>query len=518
MTQGLWTRRRFLGALGASVLLPRPLFSESADIAHIAIFHTTDLHGHILPTTDYEGVPDLGGFARCASQIRAWRADVPDSILLDIGDVFQGTDVGLRTRGLVMGRCFDAMGYDAWVVGNHEFDWGPEAFSEFLEKTATPALSANASFLEKSAGFSKIRPTRMLKVGDFQIGVIGLTTPGLDSWFRPSFLGGFQAGDPAAAARAAADELLAEGADVVVLAGHMGTRPQGDDYANRVDAVTRAVPEAAVFLAGHTHRNVPSQEINGVVYSQANYFGIHVGRVDLFLDRNSRKVVRRRAWTTVMDATIRPDPAILSLTANDLEASAKALAAPAGRLTETFEPGRAFGEPGSVERLIASSILTALGRRQVVADAVLHGRFSDAPVAAGEKTVADIWKILPYENYVITGDLSPEQLEAVCNELLASGRRTSLQLLGLRVEVQGERSNRRVAGLFAPDGHRLDPAQRYRIAMNTYDASSAGQRLPVLHRVMDEVKTSIHPVQTREALIEFLSEKPGGVGAGDLVV
>ena len=68
----------------------------------------------------------MGGLARCAAQIRKWRKSNPHSLLVDVGDVYQGTAVGWMTRGRLMIDLFNKLQYDAWVLGNHEFDWGPE--------------------------------------------------------------------------------------------------------------------------------------------------------------------------------------------------------------------------------------------------------------------------------------------------------------------------------------------------------------------------------------------------------
>src|SRR6266571_4183094 len=104
----LWTRRDFLklvgraGLLSAAPALAYAVEELPSDTVCISILHTTDLHGHILPTMDYNGNADLGGFARCATQIRRWRQQNRNSILIDVGDVYQGTDVSLRNRGELM--------------------------------------------------------------------------------------------------------------------------------------------------------------------------------------------------------------------------------------------------------------------------------------------------------------------------------------------------------------------------------------------------------------------------------
>src|SRR6185369_11154113 len=146
-----WRRRDFLKVLGgAGLAVALPSFAHSAagsqsDTVTISILHTTDLHGHILPTIGYDGTPDLGGLARCVTQIRRWHRKNPNTILIDVGDVYQGTDVGLRTKGGLMIDLFNHLKFDAWVVGNHEFDWGIDPFIAAVEQSRMPVLAANMS-------------------------------------------------------------------------------------------------------------------------------------------------------------------------------------------------------------------------------------------------------------------------------------------------------------------------------------------------------------------------------------
>jgi len=520
---------RGAGVAGAALLLPR--WASGADDGggvKVSIFHTTDLHGHIIPTESYEGVGDLGGLARCAAQIRQWREESPNHLLIDVGDVYQGTDVGYRTRGKVMVDCLNALRYDAWVVGNHEFDWGIDPFVESLQRSSMPVLAANASLEGRASGtldpartpFGKVAPFLLKEVAGFRIGVVGVTTPGLPYWFQPAFIKGFEPTDPIEAVRRAVAELTRRKADAIVLAVHMGTRSRGDDFANHVDALTKAFPATAVVLAGHTHKDIPNQRVNGVLYTQANYFGLNAGRVDLVFDPNTRKLIGVQADTKRMDSSVALDPQVMSLAQADLDASAKVLETPAGKLLDPFSVRSAPGKPSDVERLIATSVAASLAKRGVKVDGVLHGLFSDSDVAPGDKTIGDLWKILPYENFIITGDLSPEELAVVMGEIISgSASKNERNLMGFQVRLETGSGKTRLLGISDANGAPLQGGRRYRIAMNTFDASSGGQRMMKLREIMRSpaARATLQPVQTRDALIDYFADRgSAGVGLSDL--
>ncbi len=502
------TRRGFLrllgGAAAGEILHPwaRAAEEPAADLVTVSILHTTDLHGHILPTTDYHGRPDVGGLARCASQINAWRRENPNSLLLDIGDVYQGTEFALADRGRSMIDLFNLLRYDAWLVGNHEFDWGVEPFQRALERSQIPVLAANVWQRESA----KIQPFLLRQIAGFKIAVVGLATPGMPFWFPSPYLGGFEFIDPVEPARQAIAQAKAAGADAIVLAGHMGLKERtgGDDFANRAMALTGEFPEAAVFIAGHTHQDVPARLTNGVLFTQADHFGIHAGRIDLVFDRASRKLLHTSSRTELMDNRIALDPVVLSRTQPQLDRADAVLATPVGELAENLSIHASPGEPSGVERLIAAAITEALANRGVKIDGVFHGLFEDKHVfKKGRKTIGDIWEILPYENCVVTGELLPNELRAVLDEVLQS--RESRSLAGFRLTCEGQGSSRRLTSLSRADGRLLHPTQRLRIAFNTFDAASGGHRFLKLRELIEHAEShrTDHPVQTREALIEY---------------
>jgi 2',3'-cyclic-nucleotide 2'-phosphodiesterase/3'-nucleotidase len=515
-----WSRRDFLklagraGLLSAVPTLTRAAAALNSDTVRVSILHTTDLHGHILPTSDYTGTPDCGGLARCVTQIRRWQQQSPNSILIDVGDVYQGTEVGLRSKGDLMIDVFNYLKYDAWVIGNHEFDWGMQPFQQALQRSAMPVLAANTLLEGKPAGefpdakhpFARIQPFILKQVAGIKLAIIGVTTPGMPFWLRPEFTHGIDFQYPVEPVRRAIAKAKNEGADAIILTGHMGLKPRtgGDDFANTVMALTSEFPEASVFIGGHTHQSIPSRLVNGALFTQADHFGIHVGRVDLFFDRNSKKLLRREASCEPMDHRLGFDPVVMSRARTQLTESDVALSQPIGELAETLRARGRPGAPSDIEKLIGASIMEALLERSVQVDGAMHGVFDEkANLVAGPKTVKDVWNVIPYENYVVTGELAPDEIKAVMEEVYASHERRNL--LGFEVKTEGRGYDRRIISMTLDDGRPLERGKKYVIAFNSFDSRSAGHRFMKLRALLETaaVKCTMHPIQTRDALIDY---------------
>jgi 2',3'-cyclic-nucleotide 2'-phosphodiesterase/3'-nucleotidase len=481
-------------------------------LVRLSILHTTDLHGHILPTSDYEGHPGLGGLARCATQIARWRRENPNSLLIDIGDLYQGTQFALSDQGETMIDLFNLLRYDAWIVGNHEFDWGMEPFLHAVARSRMPVLAANTVLAGKAAGeldepghpCGRIQPFILKEVAGIKIAIIGLTTPGMPFWFLPRLMKGMEFQDPVEAARRAIRQARSLGADAVVLAGHMGLKDRtgGDDFANRAMSLTAEFPEAAVFIAGHTHQAIESRLTNGVILTQADHFGIHIGRVDLLFHRNSKKLLHEEAHTSLMDDRISLDPVVLSRAQAQLDQAALVLAEPIGELAETLSTRAQPGEPSPLASLIAAAVAETLEEQGLPIDGVFHGLFDEHAFRRGRKTIGDIWIVLPYENFLVTAELDPLALKVMMEETFES--RESRSLAGFRFSLAGE-GLRRLTDLRLADGRPLDAARRYRIAMNTFDASSGGHRFMKLCQILarPEARLTFHPIQSRDALIAY---------------
>ena len=377
-----------------------------------------------------------------------------------------------------------------------------------------PVLGANTTLDGKPAGscsdsqhpFAKVQPFIIKEIEGIKVAIIGITTPGMSFWLPREFTVGIDFQFPVESVRRTIAKANSEGADAIVLTGHMGLKPRtgGDDFANTVMALTSEFSDVAAFIAGHTHQAIPSRLTNRVLFTQADHFGIHVGRVDLLFDRHSKKLLRREAICELMDSRFDPDQVVLSRAGSQLAESESSLAQPIGELTETLHARGRRGHPSEIERLIGAAITETLAERSITIDAVMHGVFDEnAKLASGLTTVNDIWNIIPYENLIVTATLSPDEIKSVMEEVYAS--REPRSLLGILVRVEGRGPDRRMTSMSFPDGRQLERDKRYVIAVNSFDARSGGHHFMKLRALLDRPESNcvLHPVQTRDAVIDY---------------
>ena len=517
------SRRRFLGTATAGAagligfdLAAFPTRSAAADAERqmgrartVSIFHSTDLHGRIVPTETYDGLQDVGGFARVATCLRRWRQECPHSLTVDAGDVVQGTAASIHSGGRIMIDLFNRLGYDAWTLGNHDFDWGPEKTEALLADSSSPVLTANLERAGLRSGsfagaWEKVKPWTVREVGGFKIGLVGMITPGLPYWLSPETLGGVMPLDPVETLAAAVREVRGEKVDAVVVIGHMGWR-FNDDYANPVRPMLKNVKGVDIYLAGHSHQNQPSWMMHDVLCSQANYFGIHCGRIDLTFDLASRKLVDRRAFTIMMDDRFPLDPLVMQVARPDLAASEEELAREVATVIKPI-PGK--GRNSNLVKLLCECFAGELAKRGTRVDGVFHGTFGTGVLEPGKLTVGDCWKIIPYENMLAVAEVTAADLAAIIAED-AKVRDSDRTLWPFEVTAEPDGRVTRIA----LDGKELAADRRVKIAFNSYDAQSGGRRLMRMREILEApaAKRATTAVDTRGALIAGLLDR-GTIG------
>jgi 2',3'-cyclic-nucleotide 2'-phosphodiesterase (5'-nucleotidase family) len=473
----------------------------------LTILHTCDLHGHVLPTVDYAGRTNLGGLARCATMIRELRGSVTNALLVDAGDTLQGTAVSFYSDGLALVKALNHLRYDAWVWGNHEFDWGLTKLRVCAARAEMPILNANVSGDEPLA--NRLRPFLVRVVDGVRVGIIGLNTPGIPNWSRPRLIAGLRFADSLTTLREQVPAARKAGAQVLVLVAHQGYKDAGDDHANQINAIGRNYPELDVIIGGHTHQHLPEYKIANVLYCQAGYHGIHLGRVELVYDTDRTALTKRRSTTVFMDDRIALDRELLELLRPELDRAEKELAVVVGEVTGDFHLTGAARHETPVHNLIFDAIVSALRERGVAVDAVVHGILNrTGALAKGPVTVGDLWRVVPYENTIGVVEITAGQLREILEENVAGYNGPQFRgVWGLQWTFNPKlpRGERTVA-LRRGDGRELADGDRLRVAFNSYDLASAGLRLQKLREIADRPESQLREFdfQTREAVIEYV--------------
>jgi 2',3'-cyclic-nucleotide 2'-phosphodiesterase / 3'-nucleotidase len=323
---------------GSTSSAPGVAGSGPGEIA-LRLIATTDLHACLLSYDYCANRPVSGrGLAQIARQIALARAEVPNSLLLDNGDFLQGTPLAdyvatapRRRRPHPVIAAFNALGYDAATLGNHEFNYGLPVLSSAIAAAKFPIVSANVAVrlgkspardetfvppfavLPRTVVDSEGRPHRL------RIGVIGFTPPQIEVWDRDHLAGRIRTRDILAAARAWLPRLKARGADIIVALAHSGIgAPDAENGAENAATALAALPEIDAVIAGHSHMIFPGPgfsanlsvdpvagTLSGKPAVMPGHSGSHIGIIDLVLARDSRagwSVRKSRARVTAASA------------------------------------------------------------------------------------------------------------------------------------------------------------------------------------------------------------------------
>ncbi len=282
------TRRGFLkaGCACAALLAAKPAFASKDNV--VTLLHTNDTHSRIEPFEDGEN-KGKGGVARRAKLINDWRSAHPNTLLVDAGDIFQGTPYFNQFGGRVEFEAMSAMGYDLATYGNHDFDRGTEGLSEMLDFASFEFVSTTLT-ITNSKMRSRTAPYRILEVAGRRIGFFGLTVA-FSGLVAEKNHRGVEWNDPLPAAQKAVQQLRQEKVSAVIAITHLGV--QGAKSKIGDFQLAQQVKGIDVIIGGHSHTLLdkpliatgPDNWQTAIV--QVGHSGLHLGRVDLHFKDSS---------------------------------------------------------------------------------------------------------------------------------------------------------------------------------------------------------------------------------------
>jgi 5'-nucleotidase/UDP-sugar diphosphatase len=505
------------------------LLAEGND-PKIRIFYVNDVHGGIAEQDaeflNPEFPPRLAGGSAIYKMVKEARAKAEETgdlvLVLDAGDIFQGTPIGSKTDGRAVIEYMNYVGFDASTAGNHDFDAGKDNFSQLGHLANFPLISCNITDTRTGKLFDAVQPYVMKDWNDMRIAIIGVTTKGTEYMSFPDHIEHLKFEDEVPALRKYVKIVREEeNADIVIAVVHLGlpwdtegeyrrvkkmaeegTLPQGNveamELAHQVEGVD-------LMFGGHIHVGYRKPWVdpkNHTLVFQNYANGGNIGLVDILIDNEHKEV---KGWEApAVDGTL------LLLTKDAYEQDVK--------LDSIIDAKVAELEKG-YDDILGESVypLTRSGNGEspmnnLITDAMKEATDADftfsnfggirSDLRAGDLTTRDIFKVLPFGNSLVKAKVSGAFLKRIV-EARVSGYRSGMAVSGgseIVIDKTREDGDRVVS--FKIDGEPVDPQRTYTIATSDY-LMEGNSGLKLLTEIPEREKDHTG-ILLRQAVIDYI--------------
>ena len=288
MNRRSFVRNTFLVSSGA--LVAPSVFSQAAlpkTSKKITILHTNDTHSNIDPFPEnHSKYPGLGGVSRRFELIQKIRSEEDNVLLLDAGDIFQGTPYFNKYGGVLEMKLMTELGYDAATMGNHDFDGGMDGFVQAKEYAEFPFLCANYDF--KNTPIDGLTQEEIvIEKGGVKVGVFGVGVE-LQGLVPANKFGETVYSDPIEIANDRAVSLKKKGCDLIICLSHLGYSYESDKVSDlKLAAATKNIH---LIIGGHTHTFLEEPTVvenasgGTTLVNQVGWAGVQLGRLDFEIE------------------------------------------------------------------------------------------------------------------------------------------------------------------------------------------------------------------------------------------
>ena len=526
----------------------------------ISILATTDLHGYVFPAAGQGGLALFGGYLNAVRSLRQREGGAV--LLLDAGDAFQGGIESDLSEGALVVDAYNALGYTAAAIGNHEFDFGAAdldgaregrgdrrgALKARARQAHYPFLAANLidEATNRPVEWPNVRPSTIVEAAGIKLGIIGVMTSAALRSTLPANAHGLRIAPLAATIESQARALRDAGVDVVLVVAHAGGRctefaNPGDlsscDQDGEIFQVVRALPRGLVnvIAAGHSHEAV-AHVIEGTAVVQSYSRGQAFARVDLVMNRATRRIADVQVFpphaicaenaaeagscrrqddgsapgpARYEGQDIAPDPAIVAAMAPALARVRDLQAAPLGVVLDT-PLLRAAAPESALGNLFADALRQGSGADAAVTNNTFGGLRADLP--AGPLTFGQLYDVFPFDNRVVRLVATGEELSHVLLEQIGRRGPGALAVSGIQVRMTCS-ANGAAIKVFHPSGRPLDPHQQVVVA--TVDSLAAGMFAAVARRAA--TSPAHEDLLLREVVERWLQRHVGHLRADEFV-
>lgn len=386
----------------------------------ITILGTSDLHGRLFSWDYAIDSEDINsGFVKVASVINEVRAENSNTIVVDNGDTIQDNMAELFNNAKLhpMVAALDELNYDAWVLGNHEFNFGMDVLNSSIRNSKVSVLAAN--IYRTATGKRFVKPYKIITKGGVRVALIGMTNPHIPRWeaSNPDNFKGLVFTDPVVETNKVLNELKGK-ADVFVGVMHLGPNPEYGLDGSGLRAVAGFNPELTAIIAGHEHLDIPGMLINGVLVVEPKSNGAKVSRIDLTLtNENGQWIVTDKKSRNIDVSGYPPDPAVIQKFQYVHDQSRADVNTVIGKISGDFLPDGVEMLPGipyaQIKDTALVDFINEVQMYYTKADVSAAALFTNnSNLAKGDFKKKDVANIYKYTNTLIAVRVTGKQLKA----------------------------------------------------------------------------------------------------------
>lgn len=444
---------------------------------HFTILHTNDLHSHAEPFSERGRI--VGGMARLGHLIHSIKGNTPNTVVVDAGDMFQGTPLFTHYHGEVEVSLLNQIGYDLYTIGNHEFDDGAENLGKQLKNAKFDVICANMDTKAQPDLDSVVKPYVIKEIAGKKIAFIGVMTPELE---RLSLsLGGVKIkhlnDDWLIPVREAVKEIESKGVKHIVAVTHCGT-----DFDQQI---SQAIPQIDVIIGGHSHTRLDKamftehDDGSKTIIVQTGSYGRTLGRLDVAFEKDGRLDAADTKYRLINITDKMPeDPALKAYIDKKVEPLLPLRRTIVSQAEDAFDNRwTAYPWDSALGDLITDALCEA-GKSYGTTISVhnrggMRGRIEKGPI-----TLEKVQEILPFDNKLTFATITGKALLSALEHSVsgpAGGRFLDVHGLKLGYDPTRKRGERLVFALAEnKDGSYspVDEDKEYKVAINNYTFQS----------------------------------------------
>lgn len=423
-----------------SILFFSTFSGFAGELRKITFLVTSDIHSQV----DSDSKPGVYRLAAAIDSERRKAGGADSCLIIDCGDILQGSRQASVSRGELGVKFLNELKYDAWIPGNHDFDFGRERILKVFQDTEAADIAANLYFDNMRATL----PWKLFVRQGVRIAVIGITAPSLDKWHWGRKSNGFSSCGISEALDEIIPAVMSAKSDMIVLAVHQGSF-QGDKNDSNISRIAARYPQIDLILGAHTHQEVPGENIGlSSWYVQPGCYGSCLARIEANVDIEKHKTVKIES--KIMNVSGYP-PGEFRFSEGFQNIISSAAATSAGKVAFFKEEI----SPEEVNRLIGSAFINSSSD---VSSAMLI--LQNNGIRQGRFSEDDLFRVFPFEDTVCLIDLNDSEMKMIIDE--ASKLKDDVKVVFFRNEKNMAKTGRRT------------------IATSSYCLAGAGGRLKTL--------------------------------------